>query len=220
MLQIKNLSKKFMLKDKQQLQILADVSFQFEAGKSYAITGVSGSGKSTLLHMLAGLEKPTSGAVFFDGQDIDKFTEQQVDEYLNKSVGIGFQDPFLIKELNVWQNVALKSFQINLDSKKKAEDLLRKFSLQEKSCEYPHTLSGGQLQRVSILRALYNSPKFLLLDEPTGNLDAKHADELVNFILKCKEEWNIGLIISTHDSSVASKMDVVLRLHDCKLSFI
>lgn len=217
---IKNLYKIFERKSGKPLEVLTDISFEFEPNKSYAVTGVSGSGKSTLLHMLAGLEAPTKGAVSFGEKNISEFSQREKDEYLNKSVGLVFQDPFLIRELNVWQNVALKNFNMDNASKDRVSELLKLVDLSDKLEEFPNSLSGGQLQRISILRSLYNSPKFLLADEPTGNLDAKSGKSLVDLILKCKKEFGVGLIISTHDPAIASSMDCVLKLQNGKLSIV
>ena len=220
-LEIKNLSKTFCKqRNGSALDILKNISFKFEQDKSYAIMGVSGSGKSTLLHLLSGLEIPTEGQILFNGQSLTDFTQADKDYYLNKTIGLLFQDPFLIRELNIWQNVASKTFDLNIENKIKAEKLLSSIGILDKAEEYPDALSGGQLQRVSILRAIFNAPAFLLADEPTGNLDAYSARELIEFLLKCKQEWDLGMIISTHDSAVASQMDIVLNLQDGKLVLI
>src|SRR3990167_217199 len=220
-LEIKNLSKTFCKqRNGSTLDILKNISFKFEQDKSYAIMGVSGSGKSTLLHLLSGLEIPTEGQILFNGQSLTDFTQADKDYYLNKTIGLLFKDPFLIRELNIWQNVASKTFDLNIENKIKAEKLLSSIGILDKAEEYPDALSGGQLQRVSILRAIFNAPAFLLADEPTGNLDAYSAKELIKFLLKCKQEWDLGMIISTHDSAVASQMDIVLNLQDGKLVLI
>ena len=137
----KNIYKYFARQGGATLDLFGDINFEFEPSKTYAITGVSGSGKSTMLHMLAGLEKPTKGSILFGKQNIDNFSKAEMDNYLNKSIGLVFQDPLLIRELTVWQNIALKSFVMDEASKSRAEELLKTVGLEDKLEEYPSSLS-------------------------------------------------------------------------------
>ena len=211
---VKSLYKSFGLKNKY-INVLKGINFEFIQGKGYAITGVSGSGKSTLLHLLGGLDVPTAGTVFFNNKDIFKLKSKEKDLFLNENIGFVFQFHYLIKELSVLENIILMGLikgENRSYCEKKAKDLLEKFDLQEKIHSYPAQLSGGQLQRISILRAIFNKPKFLLADEPTGDLDAQNAKLITDFFLKCKKEWNMGLIICSHDKAMYDEMDIVLKL--------
>ena len=216
----RGLSKSFSTGGKT-LHVLESVNIEFEEGKSYAITGASGSGKSTFLHLLAGLDTPSKGEVFFGGNNIFNFKQKEKDLFLNKSLGFVFQFHYLIRELSVLQNIIIPGL-IKGDSektcKKRALELLDSIGLIDKAEEYPSNLSGGEQQRVAILRAIFNKPKFLLADEPTGNLDSKMAQTIINMLLLFKKEWGMGLILCSHDSQVYSKMDVVLNLHAGKIS--
>lgn len=205
------------------LSLFEDLSFLFERGKSYAIMGVSGVGKSTLLHIIAGLEPINKGAVFFDGKDIFKMGDRQKDEYLRKNLGVVFQEPNLIQELNVCENIILKGLGASSsqeDIYKKAEDLLINFGLIDKKDSYPKNLSGGQQQRVAILRAIFNEPDFILADEPTGSLDSVNSNQIIDILINRAKSTNSGLIISTHDINVAKKMDFILTIKDRKLELV
>lgn len=199
------------------LEVLKGVNAEFVKGQTSAIVGVSGSGKSTLMHLLGGLDVPTSGTVFFNDHDLYKMRAAKKDAFLNKELGFVFQFHYLIKELSVIENIILPGL-IKGDSKKecekKAEQLLEKTGLQEKIHNYPTQLSGGELQRVSILRAIFNKPAFLLADEPTGDLDAQNAEMVVDLLLQAQKEWNMGVVICSHDKAVYSKMEKIFRLHN------
>ena len=219
-LEAKKLKKSFGHRGRK-LDVLRGVDVEFEQGKSYAITGASGSGKSTFLHLLGGLDEPTSGDVYFDNKSIFKFSSKQKDLFLNQNVGFIFQFHYLIKELTVLENVMLMGL-IKGEKKdfceKKAIGLLNLIGLKDKTKNYPTQLSGGEQQRVSVLRAIFNTPKFLLADEPTGNLDAENAQNVIELLLKLKKEFNMGIILCSHDSEVYSKMESLFRLHEGKLS--
>ncbi|KKP36071.1 MAG: ABC-type antimicrobial peptide transport system, ATPase component [candidate division TM6 bacterium GW2011_GWF2_32_72] len=217
-----NICKSFK-QGKNYLEVLNDISIEFNESKSYAITGVSGTGKSTFLHILSGIEKPTTGNIFYNLMDINAIRSKHRDVFYNQEIGLVFQQPHLIRELSVLENIMLKGLIAGEPQKKcrqKALELLKKVDLSAKAEEKPNSLSGGQQQRVAILRALYNQPKFLLADEPTGSLDEETAKQLVDFILECKNIWSMGLIISSHDKYVAEKMDMVFKLHNGDLEKI
>ena len=219
-LESKNLNKSFFQGNKE-LNVLDNINIEFEQGKTYAITGASGSGKSTFLHLLGGLDEPTSGDILLNKKSIFKFNNKQKDLFLNKNMGFIFQFHYLIKELTVLENIILMGL-IKGEKKdlceKKAIELLNFVGLKEKIENYPTQLSGGQQQRVSILRAIFNNPKFLLADEPTGNLDAENAQNVIELLLRLKKEFNMGIIFCSHDSEVYNKMETVFRLHEGKLS--
>ena len=197
------------------ITVLNGVTAQFKQGSTYAITGASGAGKSTLLHMLAGIDVPTSGAVFYNGHNIATISEHEKNSWLNTKVGLIFQQPYLINELTVLENVMIKGLIQGLPPQQcahKAHILLAKVGLVDKADSKPATLSGGQQARVSIARALLNEPVFLLADEPTGNLDEAIGKEIVELLIECQNLWKMGLIISSHDSYVSKRMETVLRL--------
>ena len=207
MISVQNLKKSF-IQGNNKIDVLKNINVTFEQNKSYAITGVSGTGKSTFLHILSGIDTPTKGKVLYNNKELTP-------KLLNTEIGLVFQFPYLIKELSVLENVILKDLINNKDIvqvKEKGLKLLKKFNLQHKAYEQPSTLSGGEQQRISILRAIFNQPKFLIADEPTGNLDELTGKYIVDLLLECKQEWNMGLIISSHNKYLSQKMEKVFIL--------
>jgi lipoprotein-releasing system ATP-binding protein len=199
------------------LTVLKGVNALFEQGKSYAVTGASGSGKSTLIHLLAGLDNPSSGVVYFDQIPLTSFTATQKTLFLNKTIGLVFQYPYLIKELTVVENVAIKGLiagKSMAECIQEAKDLLAQVGLAEKIDAYPGQLSGGQQQRVALARALMNGPSFLIADELTGNLDQATGAAIVDLMLKLQQEKGMGIIVSSHDEYVSSRMDIRYELKD------
>jgi len=214
-----NITKTFGQGSKRQV-VLDDISLTCRQGQSYAITGVSGSGKSTLLHILGGLEAPTSGKVECDGRNIFKCHEQSRSVFLNSTVGFVFQFHYLINELTVLENIMLPGRIAGKglsECRERAIFLLSELGLAEKAASHPYELSGGQQQRVSIMRALFNKPSFILADEPTGNLDAYTAQEVLDLFMTCHKEWGLGLIVSSHDPSVFNSMNTIYTLQDGSL---
>lgn len=200
-------------------QVLRTIDYTFETGHTYAISGVSGTGKSTLIHLLAGLDAPTSGHVLFDGRDIDTLGAAERSHFLNQSIGLVFQAPYLIKELSVVENVMLKGLVANKSFDAcvhEACQLLEALGLADKINAYPADLSGGQQQRVAIARALFGRPAFILADEPTGNLDADSTDTVLG-VLARGVEWQLGLIVTSHNERVCARMHTHLRLENGKL---
>ncbi|GMU18917.1 MAG: lipoprotein-releasing system ATP-binding protein LolD [Candidatus Babeliales bacterium] len=199
------------------LTVLNGVNALFEQGTSYAITGASGSGKSTLIHLIAGLDNPSSGTVYFDQTPLTSFLASQKTIFLNKMIGLVFQYPYLIKELSVIENVAIKGLIAGKpmsECTQQAQDLLVQVGLSEKVNAYPGQLSGGQKQRVALARALMNEPSFLIADEPTGNLDQATGMAIVDLILKLQQEKGMGIIVSSHDDYVSSRMNIRYELKD------
>ena len=189
-------------------EVLRGVTYSFESTQSYAIVGVSGTGKSTLMHLLAGIDLPTKGSVFYDEQSLEKMSSSVKNDFLNKKIGLVFQDPHLIAELTVIENVMLKGLIAQDDYdilNEQAEELLSLVGLKAKADHHPFSLSGGQQQRIAVLRALFNKPEFLLADEPTGNLDIESASVIIDLLERGKE-WGMGLIVSSHDPYVAERM--------------
>jgi ABC-type lipoprotein export system ATPase subunit len=215
-LMAKDLFKNFWSGDRQ-LDVLNGINFEFKIGNSYAITGASGSGKSTLIHILGGLDNPSKGEVFIGDKNIFKLNRKHREKILRDKFGFVFQFHYLIKELSVIENIILPGLIVGKTKKEsvqKAKILLNKVGLENKIDNYPTQLSGGELQRVSILRAIFNEPDFLLADEPTGDLDAKNAQIVVDLLLSCQKEFDMGLIICSHDKAVYERMDKVLKLEN------
>ena len=218
-LQLQNISKVFH-QAKTTTTIFQDLSFTFQAGKSYALMGPSGIGKSTLLHILAGVEAPTAGHVAFNGKPVIFHDFEKRIAALHDNIGIIFQHPSLIGELSVLENVMLKAIAqntFNQTTENNALKLLREVELQDKAHAAPNTLSGGQQQRVAILRSLFHAPSFLLADEPTGNLDKDNAQQVMDILIKYQKKYAMGMIISTHDIHIASQCDMILQIKNFNL---
>jgi lipoprotein-releasing system ATP-binding protein len=202
------------------IAVLKGVTATFTQGKSYAITGISGSGKSTLIHLLAGLDLPDSGKILFNNQDINTLSEARKSLFLNKSIGLVFQSPYLIKELTVLENVMTKGLIAGLSHRECAQEatlLLKQVELSSHIHAYPGQLSGGQQQRVALARALMNKPVFLLADEPTGNLDINTGKTIITLINNAQAAWGMGIIISSHDAYVVQEMETILELKNGQL---
>lgn len=208
---------KFFVHAGTRVEILKKTTMLFNQGASYAITGASGVGKSTLVHLLAGLESPSAGKIFYNHQCIADFTEQEKSHFLNQSIGLVFQQPYLIRELSVIENVMVPGLvrgQSSAACKDHAQELLAQVDLAHKCTSKVATLSGGQQQRVALARALFNRPQFLLADEPTGSLDSATGTLIIDLLLRFQKEYNMGIIVSTHDARVASSMHHVYCLQN------
>ena len=203
------------------IDVLRDVSISFQQGKTYAVTGVSGSGKSTLLYILGGFEAPTSGIVRFNQTNIFTMADSAKEYFRNQTVGFVFQFHYLVKELTVIDNIALMGIIKGLKKQEvidRAHELLVKVGLQHRASHYPTQLSGGEQQRVAVLRAVFNKPQFLFADEPTGSLDAHNAGLVMDLFMKMHEELGVGLIICSHDKKVYESMAIQYALHDGRLN--
>ncbi len=201
------------------IAVLSDMSILFEQNKKYALTGISGAGKSTIIHLLAGLDSPTKGSVYFNNNALSSFTQEKKQQFLNESVGLIFQSPYLLKELSVLENVMIKSL-ISAGGQTdttKAKDLLSLVGLADKSNAQVMDLSGGEQQRIAIARAIYSEPAFLLADEPTAHLDEKNRDIVLQALLNCQKQWSMGLIVASHDPKVWQVMDYAYEIVDKKL---
>lgn len=190
-------------------------SLRIEAGEFTAIVGRSGSGKSTLLHMLGGLDRPDSGKVYIEGQDIFSLKDDRLAAFRRRKIGFIFQSYNLIPSLNVWENIVLP---IGLDGRKADEDyvsgILRRIGMEDKIHALPSTLSGGQQQRAAIARALASRPAIILADEPTGNLDSKTELEVVSILKSCVTEYGQTLVMITHDETIAQMADRMIVIED------
>ena len=210
-----NLKKTYML-GKVPVEALRGVNLKVETGDFVSILGPSGSGKSTILNLIGALDKPTSGTLLIDGVDISTLNDNQLSD-LRKGVGFVFQFFNLIPRLTAKANVELPMSISDMGSaqrKKRAEDLLETVGLKERINHKPAELSGGQQQRVAIARALANNPKFLLLDEPTGNIDSRTASEVISLIKKLNVENNVSIIMVTHDQHLAREAKRIVQMFD------
>lgn len=193
-------------------------NLKIERGKFTAIVGRSGSGKSTLLQIMGGLDRPDSGEVIIDGENLFQLKGNQLAVFRRKKIGFIFQDFNLIPSLNVWENVVLP---MGLDGRKiKKEEvmkILKQIGIENKTEAMPNALSGGQKQRVAIARALVSSPAIILADEPTGNLDSKTELEVMALLKKCVKDYNQTLVMITHDETIAQMADVVIVIEDGKV---
>lgn len=216
-LRVENLCKNYG-KGNTLVKALDKVSFTVEKGEFVAIVGSSGSGKSTLLHILGGVDRPTSGKVFVDNEDIYKLNENNLAIFRRRQVGLIYQFYNLIPILNVKENMTLP---ILLDNKKPDEDYLNDLidvlNLKSRINHLPNELSGGQQQRVSIGRALMNRPAILLADEPTGNLDSKTSREIIDLLKLSNEKYKQTIIMITHDHNLALSANRIITLEDGKI---
>lgn len=217
-LQVEHLSKTYG-QGENEVRALDDVSFSVEKGQFVAIIGPSGSGKSTLLHILGGVDRPTSGKVFLEGQDVFAQNEDQLAIFRRRQVGLIYQFYNLIPVLNVTENVTLPVLMDGRKvNKKRLEDLLTTLNLNGREKHLPNQLSGGQQQRVSIGRALMNSPAVVLADEPTGNLDSKNSQEIVELLKLSNVQYGQTLIVITHDESIALQADRIITIEDGRIT--
>ena len=208
---IRNLKKKFV-QGRNNITVLDGISLDFESGEIIALLGKSGSGKSTLLSLLAGLERPDEGSIFYDNQDLSKLSEEALCELRAKKLGIVFQQFNLIPHLTALENILLP-LEINGDvDKNKAYSWVELVGLKERVNHFPSMLSGGEQQRVAIARALVVNPPLLLADEPTGNLDNETGKSIIDILFNIVREKKITMIIVTHDEELALKADRIIRL--------
>ena len=216
-LRVENLTKEYGKKDTK-VVALDNISFSIEKGEFVAIVGASGSGKSTLLHMLGGVDRPTSGKVFIDGEDIYKFNNDELAIFRRRQVGLIYQFYNLIPILNVEENIALPCRLDGKDvNKKRLDDLLKLLGIENRRNHLPNELSGGQQQRVSIGRAIINNPAIMLADEPTGNLDSKSSREIIDLLKLSNKKYNQTLIVITHDENIALEADRIITIEDGKI---
>ncbi len=218
MFDLQNMSKSFV-QGTNLVSLFHASSYCFRSAVSYAVMGPSGAGKSTLLHMLMGIEQPSSGAILLHGKNIAEFSRTEQD-HVRRSLGIMFQQPYLLSECTVLENVMLKALLhtgvVEAD-KQRARELLSAVGLSHKEQAMPIMLSGGEQQRVALLRALFYPPEWLLVDEPTGNLDEQSGQEILLLLKRYQSVYNMGIIMSTHDIKIAESMDVVVCIKDKQL---
>ena len=216
-LKVKNLVKTYG-KGENRVNAVDNISFCVEKGEFVAIVGASGSGKSTLLHLLGGVDRPTSGEVFIDGQSIYSLSDDNLAIFRRRQIGLIYQFYNLIPILNVKENITLPC---DLDGKEankaRLDELIKTLGLENRVTHLPNQLSGGQQQRVSIGRAMINNPSIMLADEPTGNLDSKASDEIISLLRLSNKKFKQTVIIITHDMEIAKEADRVITIEDGKI---
>lgn len=218
MIQVEHLSKVYG-KGENEVVALNDVSFSVKKGEFVAIIGSSGSGKSTLLHILGGVDRPTKGKVYFDGVDVYQQKEDQLAIFRRRQVGLIYQFYNLIPILNVLENMTLP---VLMDGREVNQEFLTELvatlGLEGKEKKLPNELSGGQQQRTSIGRALMTSPLVVLADEPTGNLDSKNSQEIIQLLKASNKKYNQTLIVITHDENIALQADRIIEIEDGEIT--
>ena len=216
-LRVENLGKVYG-KGETKVTALDNVSFKVNKGEFVAIVGASGSGKSTLLHLIGGLDKPTSGKVFIDGNDIYKLNDDKLAIFRRRQVGFIYQFYNLLPILNVVENITLP---LSLDkrsvSDEKINEMLRLLGLEKRKAHLPNELSGGEQQRTSIGRALITNPAIILADEPTGNLDSKASEEVIALLMKSNKEYAQTILMITHNMEIAKCADRIIKIADGKI---
>ncbi|WP_444641796.1 ABC transporter ATP-binding protein [Caproiciproducens sp. R1] len=205
-------------KDENRVTALDHVSLTIEKGEFTAIIGSSGSGKSTLLHIIAGVDVPTSGKVYLDGEDVYAQSNEKLAIFRRRQVGLIYQFHNLIPTLNVVENITLP---ILMDKRKvngeRLNDLLELLGLQDRKTHLPNQLSGGQQQRVAIGRALMNAPAVMLADEPTGSLDSRNGQEIIKLLKESNQKYGQTLLLVTHDENIALQADRIITIADGKV---
>lgn len=216
MITVNSLSKSFVT-DRGQVDVLKQVSLDIASGERIAIVGASGAGKTTLMHLLGGLDKPSSGSVSFAGQDIFRYSAQQLDAFRNSTIGFVFQFHQLLPEFTAMENVMMPALiarsTVN-EASQQANEILAAVGLEHRLDHKPGQLSGGEQQRVAIARSLVMSPKLLLADEPTGNLDSVTSGEILALLDRLHAERELTMVVVTHSEKVATHMDRVVRMTD------
>lgn len=213
-LQTKGLTKIYG-KGENQVHALADIDLTIEKGEFIAIVGTSGSGKSTLLHMLGGLDRPTSGQVLVDGQDIFSLKDEALTIFRRRKIGFVFQSFNLVPVLNVYENIILP---VQLDGgdvdEAYIEKIVKILGIESRLDSLPNQLSGGQQQRVAIARALASAPAIILADEPTGNLDSKTSQDVLSLLKITSQKFSQTIVMITHNEEIAQMADRVIRIED------
>lgn len=214
-----NVIKKYKV-GKQIIRAIDDVSADIHEGEFVALVGPSGSGKSTLLHLLGGLDKPTSGEIVVGGKNVSSMNDRQLSKFRNQTIGFVFQSFYLQPFLTLRRNIEVASMPQRMrraERKLRIESLARQVGLYDRLNHRPHELSGGQIQRAAIARALLNRPAIILADEPTGNLDSANSRDIISLFQQIREQYHATIIIATHDNEIAAQADRVIALKDGRL---
>lgn len=204
--------------DANKVEALSNVNFTVKRGEFIAVMGPSGSGKSTLLHIIGGVEETTAGHIYIDGVDLHKLDREERAIFRRRNIGIVYQFDSLLEILNVEENISLP---IKLDGKKirkdRIEQILDRLNLRDKQFADIQNLSGGQKQRIAIARALINAPAILLADEPTGNLDSKNSQDVIELLKESNRKYKQTIILITHDEDIAIQADRIIHIDDGKI---
>ena len=214
-----NVIKKYKV-GKQIIRAIDDVSVDIHEGEFVALVGPSGSGKSTLLHLLGGLDKPTSGEIVVGGKNVSSMNDRQLSKFRNQTIGFVFQSFYLQPFLTLRRNIEVASMPQRMrraERKLRIESLARQVGLYDRLNHRPHELSGGQIQRAAIARALLNRPAIILADEPTGNLDSANSRDIISLFQQIREQYHATIIIATHDNEIVAQADRVIALKDGRL---
>lgn len=212
-----NLSKVYKMGN-YDVKALDSINLEIENGSFAAITGTSGSGKTTLMHILGGLDTPTSGEVYISTENLKNMKDKELSKFRREKIGFVFQNFCLVKELNVIENISLpvllsnRKVDINY-----IDNLCEELGISNRKKHLPSELSGGQQQRVAIARALSNNPQIILCDEPTGNLDKKTSEEVIELLKNISQKFNKTVLIVTHDSDIANMSDLKIHIEDGKI---
>ena len=200
------------------VEVIKGVNLKINSGENVAVVGKSGSGKTSLIMLIAGLEKATSGKIIFEDQDISTYSEDELADLRKRKIGIVFQSFYLIPNYTALENVSLV-LEINKieNAQKKSAELLKQFGLKDRLNHFPSQLSGGEQQRVAIARSIILSPKLILADEPSGNLDSENSKLIINLLFKYSKQNNSSLILVTHDQSIAKECDKIIEIKDGKI---
>lgn len=205
------------------LTVLDEASIAIEKGSVVAVVGASGSGKSTLLHILGGLDRPDKGSVSWNGSSIYAMTREELASFRNKKLGFVFQFHHLLPEFTALENVMMPGLiggHRQTETKQKAETLLRDFGILDRGEHRPSQLSGGEQQRVAMARALLNEPDLILADEPTGNLDERNTEILLELLFSLRMERELSILLITHEKSIAQRSDLIYELTHGKLHLL
>lgn len=199
------------------IEALRSVSLIINSGEFVVISGASGSGKSSLLQIIGGLDTPTSGTVMVDGVDLHELHDRKLSRFRSETIGFVFQFFYLQPYLTLEQNIAVPGMFAHMKSKEqtaRVHELAAMVGLEDRLRHRPSELSGGQIQRAAVLRALVNSPKILLADEPTGNLDSENSKAIIDLFIRLRDELGMTIIVATHDAEIAARADRVITLRD------
>lgn len=213
---VSNLSKEYKIGG-EKIYAVKNVSMDVHKGEFLAIIGASGSGKSTLLQLMGGLDKPTSGMVTIEGARLDKMSDRKLSKFRNRAIGFVFQFFYLQPFLSLRRNIEIAAMPRRMrrrDRVERIDTLAQQVGLSERLRHFPGELSGGQIQRAAIARALVNNPVVLLADEPTGNLDSQNSQDIITLFQHLRDETGMTIVIATHDSEIASRADRIITIKD------